>query len=474
MFTSEPNHPTIPRRLPMRRFVCGIVCMLACPAALSAQAPPPSAAVAQAVDSLARAFVAQRGAPSVAIGVVRRGETVVMKGWGKADLENDVAATEHSVYRIGSVTKQFTAAAVMQLVEQGKVQLTDSIGAHLPTLPAAWRGVTVRQLLNHTSGIPSYTGIGQAWLRRWGEEMIPDSLVALTATHAMWFAPGTSYRYDNTGYVVLGMLIEKLAGRPWATDIEERFLKPLGLTETLNCLTAPVVPRRVHGYDPAGAGWVNTPYLAMSQPYAAGALCSSVHDLARWNQALHGGRVVSAASYTAMTTPEGAASAQRYGFGLGRATLSGHELITHGGGINGFISANVWVPDAGLSVTVLTNSGAGKAGDLLLQVARAALGVPLEVAPTMVPLAAADQARYAGVYALVMGGNARDFTIAIEGDGLTAQLAGQRAVPLLHYGNHTFGASFDPSLRLIFTIDGGRATGLTLRQRGQEFQGQRK
>lgn len=367
----------------MRRFVCGILCALAWPAALSAQTPP-SAVVAQVVDSLARAFVAQGRAPSVAIGVVRGGETIVMKGWGKADLENDVPATERSVYRIGSLTKQFTAAAVMQLVEQGKVRLTDSIGAHLPALPAAWRGVTVRQLLNHTSGIPSYTDIGPVWVRRWGEEMIPDSLVALTATHAMWFAPGTSWRYDNSGYVVLGMLIEKVAGRPWSTDLEERFLKPLGLTETLNCLAAPVVPRRVHGYSSAGAaGWINAPYLAMSQPYAAGALCSSVHDLARWNAALHGGRVVSAASYALMTTPEGAAIAQQYGFGLRHTTLLGHEMIMHNGVINGFISSNAWLPDARLSITVLTNSGESRAGALMLQVARAALGAPLEPRPAV-------------------------------------------------------------------------------------------
>jgi CubicO group peptidase (beta-lactamase class C family) len=458
----------------MRRFVHGIFCALACPAALSAQAPPPPARIAQVVDSLARAFVARGGAPSVAIGVVRGGETIVMKGWGRADLENDVPATEHSVYRIGSITKQFTAAAVMQLVEQGKVRLTDSIGAYLPTLPAAWRGVTVRQLLNHTSGIPSYTDIGAAWLRRWGEEMPPDTLVALTASQPMWFAPGSSWRYDNSGYVVLGMLVEKLAGRPWATDMEERFIKPLGLTETLNCLTAPVVPHRVHGYEPTGAGWVNTPFLAMTQPYAAGALCSSVVDLAKWNRALHGGRVVSAASYALMTTPEGAATAERYGFGLGRGTWSGHEAILHNGGINGFISSNAWVPDLGLSITVLTNSGSAQAGQLLRQVARVALGEPLEARPTVVPLTAADRARYAGVYALALPGGARDFTVAEQGDQLTGQLVGQGPVPLLHYGNHTFGASFDPSLRVIFTVENGRATKMTLAQGGQQIEGPRK
>ena len=458
----------------MRRLVPGIVCTLAWPALLGAQTPPPAATVAQAVDSLARAFVAQRGAPRVAIGVTRGGQPIVMKGWGKADLENDVAATEHSVYRIGSITKQFTAAAVMQLVEQGKVRLTDSIGAHLPTLPAAWRGVTVRQLLNHTSGIPSYTNIGPAWQRRWGEEMRPDTLVALTASLPMWFTPGSSWRYDNSGYVVLGMLIEKVAGRPWATDIEERFIKPLGLTETLNCMAVPLVPRRVRGYEPVGTGWVNAAYLAMSQPYAAGALCSSVLDMAKWNRALHRGNVVTPASYALMTTPEGAAVERKYGFGLGRDTVAGHEIISHGGGINGFISANVWVPAADLSITVLTNSGGSRASDLLRQVARAALGIPLVVPPTIVPLAAADRARYAGVYALALPGGVRDFTVAEDGDQITGTLAGQRPVALLHYGNHTFGAAFDPSLRVIFTIEGGRATKMTLLQGGERVEGPRK
>ena len=458
----------------MRHLVLGIVCTLTCPALLDAQAPPPASAVAQTVDSLARAFVAQRGAPSVAISVVRGGTPIVMKGWGKADLENDVAATEHSVYRIGSVTKQFTAAAVMQLVEQQKVRLTDSIGMHLPTLPAAWRGVTVRQLLNHTSGIPSYTNIGAAWERRWAEEMSPDSLVALTASLPMWFAPGSSWRYDNSGYVVLGMLIEKVVGRSWGADMEERFIKPLGLTETLDCLTAPVVPRRVHGYGPAGRGWVNAPYLAMSQPYAAGALCSSVYDMARWNRALHTGHVVSLASYALMTTPEGAAAGTKYGFGLGRDTMAGREVITHNGGIHGFSSDNAWVPGADLSITVLTNSGSGRAGDLLRQVARAALGVPLAVPPTVVRLTAADRARYAGVYALALPGGARDLTVAEQGDGLTAQLAGQDPIALLHYGNHTFGASFDPTVRVIFTVEGGQATRVTLVQGGGRVEGPRK
>ncbi|HEU4586107.1 MAG TPA: serine hydrolase domain-containing protein, partial [Gemmatimonadaceae bacterium] len=172
---------------------------------------PSRAEVKTRVDSLAQAFLTAPESPGLSISVIRAGrDTLVFKGYGKADLENDIPATPATVYRIGSITKQFTAAAVMRLVENGSVRLSDSIGKYLPNLPKAWRGVRVRQLLNHTSGIPSYTDLGDSWAKRWGEYMSPDTLVALTAGKPMDFPPGTGWRYDNTGYVLLGMLIEKV------------------------------------------------------------------------------------------------------------------------------------------------------------------------------------------------------------------------------------------------------------------------
>ena len=454
--------------------------MLACallqvatPAA-RAQQMPSRAVVARVADSLATDFIATRGAPALSIAIVRGRDTLVLGGWGKADLENDVPATARTVYRIGSITKQFTSAAVMQLAERGAVKLDDSIGTYLGTLPAAWRGVTVRQLLNHTSGIPSYTNVGPRWVRRWGEEMTPDSLVALTANDTMWFKPGTSWNYDNSGYVVLGMLVEKVAGRPWGTDIVERFAKPLGLDDTQNCLVPPIIPRRARGYADVNRTWTNATYLAMTQPYAAGALCSTVGDLTRWNRALATGKVVSAASYATMTTPEGAAVRSKYGFGLGRDTLAGRTVISHGGGIPGFISSNAWFPDAELSVSVLTNSGSAPSDRLLAQLARLALGVPLLLPPARVAITAADRAQYVGVYVLKLGDAARDFTF-FERDGeLFSQLEGQGATPLIPMGNHTFGASFDPSVRIVFTVGNGAATGLTLTQGGRTLEALRK
>ena len=347
-------------------------------ATAAAQQLPSKAAVVRIADSLVAVYLADRQSPGVAVAVVRGNDTLVFNGWGKVDLENAVNATPRSVFRIGSVTKQFTAAAVLQLVQSGKVGIDDAITKYLTTLPSAWKTVTVRQLLNHTSGIPSYTGLGPVWQRRWGERMTPDTIVALTADKEMDFAPGSSWKYDNTGYVLLGMLIEKVAGRDWGTDMSERFFKPLGLSATYNCLNLPVIPGRAAGYEKAGEGWVNATYLEMSQPYSAGALCSTIGDLVTWNRALHGGKVLSAESYRMMTTPEGAAAARKYGFGMGRDTLvNGQTILSHGGGIHGFITSNAWVVQPALSVTVLSNSGSARTEPLMSQLVRASLGLPL-------------------------------------------------------------------------------------------------
>jgi CubicO group peptidase (beta-lactamase class C family) len=214
----------------------------------------------------------------------------------------------------------------------------------------------------------------------------------------------------------------------------------------------------------------------MTQPYAAGALCSTVGDLAKWDRALGTGQVVTPASYAQMTTPEGAAAKGRlrYGFGLSRDTLGGQQVIRHSGGINGFISDNAWFPDVQMSVTVLTNSGAARANDLLNQVARAALGAPLVRGPQRVNLTAAQLERYAGTYAMVLGGQSRDFTFFVKDGTLMSQMQGQDPVPVIPYGNDTFGVGFDPNVRLVFTMSGDRATKVTLQQGGQTVTGERK
>lgn len=458
------------------RLLLGVVC----PSIVHAQAAAPPvtlprpAAVRRVIDSLAADFAMANKVPGTAIAVVRGPDTLLFRGYGKSNLELGTPVTVNTVFRIGSVTKQFTSAAVLQLIEAGRLALTDSIGQWVVDLPVTWRGVTVRQLLNHTSGIPSYTALGEPWIKRWGEEMTGAQLVALTADKPFDFPAGTSWAYDNTGYVLLGMLVEARAGRSWGDDFSVRFFAPLGLSRTRYCETQAVIADRASGYSMAkGDVWINATFLAMSQPHAAGAMCSTIGDLLTWNRALHTGVVLKPASYTAMTTPSGAAEKRHYGFGMGRADLGGHVMLTHSGGINGALTANLYIPDAKLSVTVLTNGDLTDPGRVALQLARAALGIPLEQPPRAVAMTPAELRVYAGTYELLLD-KARPFTV-VEKDGkITGTLEGQGPTDMIPMGNHIFGASFDPDVRIIFTVVDGKSTKMTLMQNGDRKEGLRR
>jgi D-alanyl-D-alanine carboxypeptidase len=455
---------------------------LATPLSLaSAQRPPAyrpaGAALQRTVDSLVNYALTEGPVAAMSVAVVRGRDTVVMKGYGLADVENDVRATERTVYRIGSITKQYTAAAVLQLVEQGRLSLDDSIGKHLPTVPAGWRKIPIRQLLNHTSGIPSYTSAGPRWASRMRLDLPHDSLIGIVANDSLDFASGSRFRYNNTGYYLLGMLIERITGRPYADVVRDRFAIPFGLRSTMYCETRPLIKHRAQGYQ-VGADdkVVNADPLSMTQPFSAGALCSTVGDLVAWQRALAAGRVVTPASYTAMITPEGAASASAYGYGLVMDTLGGRRRVQHGGGINGFNSMLQYYPAETLSVAVLANTNGPWADRVANNIARAALGIPLVPSPPRLanlPTTADERARFGGNYRLALP-NGRTLNLRIfEREGqLWMQGEGQPEVPLRYQGHSSFGASFDRSLRLTFA-PGTPSPKITLLQGGATSEGLR-
>ena len=386
------------------------------------------------IDSVAGAAVAEHRTAGVSVAVVKNGRTVLAKGYGFADLENDVPATAETVYRIGSVTKQFTSAAIMRLVEQGKVSLDDTLQKFLPNYPTQGNRVTVRHLLNHTSGIKSYTSLGPKWARVVRIDLVPDSLVALFANEPFDFKPGDAWLYDNSGYFLLGMIIEKVSGKKYGQYLKDEIFTPLGLKSTVYCDQAPLIKHRAQGYAlRPDSTFINAEPLSMTQPYAAGSLCSTVTDLAAWTLALSSGKVVSPASYKAMTTPGTLNDGKplTYGFGLGVGTLGGHRQVSHNGGINGFISELHHYTDDSLVTVVLTNTGALTAVQLERLIARRALGI--KDLPT-VPIASSELERLVGEYQI---GNAR-LKVFVEGGRLRAQPPGAPAFGLKHVGNGRF------------------------------------
>jgi D-alanyl-D-alanine carboxypeptidase len=339
--------------------------------------------------------------PGAAVLVVQDGATVLRRGYGMAELELGVPIAPDMVFRVGSVTKEFTAACVLKLAEQGRLALDDPLSKYLPDFPTSGRKVTLEQLLTHTSGIRSYTDM-PAWPARMREEWTLAELEDFFKNEPFDFEPGTRWHYDNSGYVLLGAVLEKVTGKPYADVVSEMILRPLGMKDTRYGSDAPIVPGRVAGYvkDPAFGVVINAPFLSMTQPYAAGALVSTVDDLARWQAALDTGRVLSEGSrrrmWTPIRLPDG--SDTRYGFGWAIWNYEGHAVVEHGGGINGFVTANMRFPDDRIYVAVLSNcAGCADTRALALRAASTLIGKPFGERP-VAPVSQALLDRYAGTY----------------------------------------------------------------------------
>lgn len=425
-------------------------------------------------DSVAHDHLARKITPGLTLAVAKDGEVVFERGYGLADVEHGVVARPKTVYRVGSVTKQFTAAGIMQLVERGAVSLDDPLTKYFPDYPTQGNSVTVRHLLNHTSGIKSYTGMGPAFWSRARLDISDDELVDLFDDEPFDFAPGDAYLYNNSAFFLLGMIVGDVVGMPYRSWVEEEIFEPLGMDGSLYCDNTRIVPFRAEGYEYENGILQNAEYLSMNQPGAAGALCSTVGDLITWTRALHGGDVVSASSLEQMTTPTRLADGQSrgYGFGLGLGERGGHRYVSHGGGINGFISYLAHYPDDDLTIAVLTNAGSGQAGEIEEVLARAAFGIS---GPVVVdrPMTATEMARYEGTYRLQLPAGPLDLRIFAQEGVLMSQATDQSMNRLRFQGDDVFVPAFDDGVRLVFEMDGDRATALVLFQGGGEFRAER-
>lgn len=438
-------------------------------APLGAQAPLPApsptpAALEQGVDAaVARAM----GAPIVGVTVaVARGDRILLeKGYGLADREAGRAATRETVYEIGSITKQFTAAAVLRLAEEGMLGLDDEIGTHLPELGQRGAGITLRHLLSHTSGLSSAWAVADL-----SAPSSPQAVVDSLAARPTEFAPGERFVYNNNGYILLGRVVEKAGGMPYADFLRTRILAPLGLASIAPCDRVPA-GHRARGYQHPTRGSTEPAAAATHHPTvtsSAGVLCATAGDLLRWERALAAGRVVNPESRELMTARTVLKSGRAAGYGMGMqvSELDGRALVGHGGGLPGFITEASYLPADSLTVVVLTNGV--YAGQIVRQlseaVAREALGLP-RAAVADLPIGAQERARFVGTYDL---GPAK-VEVFEHGDHLRAQPTGQIATRLLHQGDGVFRAEHDPSLYLRFRSEGGVARELAIEHGGRSM-----
>ena len=263
--------------------------------------------------------------------VARDGKVLFSKGYGSANLEWDIPDSPSTKFRLGSVTQQFTAACILLLEERGKLKVEDPVKKYMPDAPAAWDKVTIFNLLTHTSGIPSFTGFPDYHSTE-AIAATPEQLVARFRDKPLEFPPGEKWNYSNSGYVLLGYLIEKITQQSYRQFVQENIFDPLGMKDSGYDSNSEIILHRASGYTPGPNGITNAGYIDMTIPLSAGALYSTTKDLLRWEQGLMSGKLLSPASLQKMTTP----LKNDYAFGLGVHTSNGHKLIDHGGGIEGF------------------------------------------------------------------------------------------------------------------------------------------
>ncbi len=317
----------------------------------------PSTAGAQGVpqsyrtdaDALVRPYFAANAFSGTVL-VAKDGKVLFAKAYGLANREWDVPNTLDAKFRIGSVTKQFTATAILQLAEQAKLSIDDPVSKYYNDAPASWHEVTIRDLLTHTSGIPDFTEL-RDYSKFRADDTTPLGIVNRVRDKPLEFQPGTKFAYSNTGYVVLGYVIEKVSGQSYADYILQHIFRPLGMRDSGYDSPGPIIMHRASGYERRDETWHNAPYISMTVPFAAGGLYSTVGDLLTWDQALYAHQALSAGSLKEMFTPK----LGDYGFGWAIMKDRGHRWIWHNGEVNGFHSMISRYPDDRFTVIVLSN-----------------------------------------------------------------------------------------------------------------------
>lgn len=444
-----------------RRFaVLSLALVLVIPSLAPALSPVKGddAALAARIDAV-MADIYKPGQPGAAIIVRREGRTILRQGYGLADLELGVAVEPDMVFRIGSVTKQFTAAAVLLLAQEGRLGLQDEITKFLPDYPTGGRTITVEHLLTHTSGIQSYTEMPE-WLPLMRKDFSLKELIGLFKDKPMQFEPGERWVYNNSGYILLGAVIEKASGTTYEKFLEERIFKPLGLAHTRYDRTDQVIPRRARGYQAGAGGFVNAPYLSMTQPHAAGALLSSVDDLAAWTEALFSGKLLRREWLDRAFTPVALADGESTGYGYGWfiSDFKGHRAVEHGGGIPGFTSYIMCFPEDGITIAILTNSAfPGRQPEpRAVRIANLLLGLS-EPERQPVPLPGEVLDGLTGVY---VNDQKIKATVTREGDRAFLQRQGRVKNELLALSPEEFFTADNPDRILAVRDVAGNVTGL--------------
>jgi CubicO group peptidase (beta-lactamase class C family) len=383
---------------------------------------------------MAQDVMREQHAPGMALCVMSHGRIAALRAYGTADLEHSAPVTNETEFPIASITKQVTATAILLLSQSGHLSLDDDISRFVPDFPARNAGVTIRRLLNHTSGVRNLQDLGDRYWKQSGMPVKPADIIALFKDESLDFPPGIDYRYSNSGYVLLGAAIESASGESYGEFLEKHLFGPLGLTHIFYPRPLQLIPGRARGYWPREGSFVNAAHYDDSQGFSMGGVYSTAEDLARWTEALHHGAILKPETYRLMVNPETLPNGERlsYGYGVEIGEIGHRRTLSHAGGGVGFITQAIYVPQDDLVVVALTNAaGGGGAVEMADQVLRRMLDIP---GPVDLPLPAATAARYAGRYRM----DSDIVDILREGDHLVVRYSPSDAHRLRYQGNGIF------------------------------------
>jgi CubicO group peptidase (beta-lactamase class C family) len=396
--------------------------------------------------------------------IAKDGRPVFVQGFGAANLEHGVPDDRETKFRIGSVTKEFTATAILQLAEAGELMIDDPVSKYYSDAPKTWEKITIRHLLTHTSGIPSYTDIPDFFVKEARIARTPEEIIKLTRDKPLQFEPGSKYAYDNSGYVLLGYIIERVSGESYADYLQKHIFDPLGMKNSGYDSSDKIIPHRAEGYQSNKGEFVNAPFIDMSLPYAAGSLYSTVDDLLIWDQALYAGKPLSPASMQQMFTDYG----NKIGFGWVIDDKYGHRHIWANGAINGFRSILSRYPDDKLTAIVLANVLPAPVEKMESDLAGLYLGGAM--GPAEVTLSPDMLQRYVGAYELTP-----TFILKVtrEDNRLFAQVTNEQRFQIYATTEKEFFYK-TIDVRLTFTTDNkGAVSALVLHQNGSDQQAAR-
>jgi len=408
--------------------------------------------------------LADQGRFTGSVLVSRDGKILFAKGYGLANAELDVPNTPQTKFRLGSITKQFTATAILLLQERGKLNVQDPICKYIDNCPSAWSEITIHHLLSHTGGVPNFTSFPD-YVSKMMMPVTAQEMIARFKDKPLDFKPGEKWSYSNSGYFLLGYIIEKVSGESYESFVKRNIFDTLKMSNSGYDHFNSILKNRATGYSLDKGKMINSAYIDMTQPYSAGSLYSTVEDLFTWNEALFSDKLLSAKSCETMMTPV----KNDYAYGLGVQTKSGRKVVGHGGGINGFSTYLVRFPAEKITIAVLRNSDYGAPGPGQISLDLAAImfgekyGAPASRTEVKVDPKIFDA--YVGQYQL---GPNFIITITKEGDRLMIQATGQPKFDLFPESESKYFLKVVDAQITFEKDETGKVTRLILHQGGDQ------